>query len=103
MGIVYPKEPSELAKKTFSGMVVMNLYPTFSKETREKILAHQKERQAEVEAVAKQKLEEKESLSGRQVAALNCENKEELADFDKALELVNRLFEKWDKIKNHKD
>ena len=87
MGIVHPKEPSELAKKTFSGMVVMNYYPVVSKKTLERMRAYQEEqRQAEAESKAKQKLEEEEGLSGRQVVATgegykivaDCELEEEV-------------------------
>ncbi len=49
MGVVHPKEPSELARKTFSGMVVMNYYPTVSKETMERVLERQRKAKQEAE------------------------------------------------------
>ncbi len=57
MGVVHPKEPSELARKTFSGMVVMNYYPTVSKETMERFLERQRKAKQEAELKAKQEAE----------------------------------------------
>ena len=61
MPIVHPKEPSELAKKTFSGVVVMNLYPIVSEETRKRILERQRQARQEAELKAKQEAEQKVS------------------------------------------
>ncbi len=54
---MHPKEPSELARKTFSGMVVMNYYPAVSKETMERVLERQRKAKQEAELKAKQEAE----------------------------------------------
>ncbi len=61
MPIVHLEEPSELAKKTFSGVVVMNLYPIVSKETRKSILERQRLARQEADLKAKQEAEQKVS------------------------------------------
>lgn len=52
MALIFPKEPSEMAKRVFSGVCIMNYYPTVSKETIKKFQEKQKQakRVAKLEA-----------------------------------------------------